>query len=85
MDRRVRESSGLRASEEVLDQGAEAIEGKVGRVPSQKHFARVRLQLQSEHVLLVFNIYLDLVFVLGVRDGEAISNFHLDTIFGPDT
>ena len=67
----VRESASVGAAEEVLDQGAEVVQFVGGRVPSEEGIARVGLECQSKHVLLVLDVDFDLVFFLSVGDGEA--------------
>lgn len=75
-------SAGLSAGEEVLDQGAEAVELGGGGVPPEENFAGRGLQRQGQHVLLVFHIYLDLVLLFGVGDGKARADFDFGAIFG---
>jgi hypothetical protein len=67
----VRESAGVRAAEEVLDESAEAVELVRGGVPAEEGLAAVGLESQGKHVLLVLDIDLDLVLLLGMGDGEA--------------
>lgn len=71
----------LRAGEEVLDQGAEAVELGRGGVPAEEDFAGRGFECQGQHVLLVFHVHLDLVLLFGVGDGEARSDFDLGAIF----
>lgn len=81
----MRESAGVRAGEEVLDQGAEVVEFVRGGVPAEERFAGVSLENQSKHILLIFDIDFDLVFLFGMRDGEAGSYFDFGTIFRSGT
>lgn len=78
---RVRECAGLRAGEEVLDEGAEAVKFVRCCVPSEKGLARRRLQVEVEHVLLVLDIHLDLILVLGVGNGEGGGDGKFAAIF----
>lgn len=82
VDGGVGEGAGVRGGEEVLDQGGEGVELVRSSVPTQKGFARGGLEGEGEHVLLVVDVHLDLVLVLGVRDGEAGANLNLGAIFG---
>lgn len=68
---RVREGASIGAGEEILDEGAEAVELVGGGVPSEEGLAGGGLESQGEHVLLVFDIDLDLILLLGVRDSKA--------------
>ena len=79
---RVRESACVRAAEEVLDEGAEAVELVGGGVPAEKGLAGRGLEGKGEHVLLVLDIDLDLILLLGVRDGEALADLDFCAIFG---
>lgn len=67
----VGESAGVRAAEEVLDEGAEAVELVRSGVPAEQGLATVGLEGQGKHVFLVLDIDLDLVLLLGVGDGKA--------------
>lgn len=82
VDGGVREGAGVRGGEEVLDQGAEAVEFVGGGVPAEQGLAGGGLEDQGEHVLLVFDIDLDLVLLLGMGDGEARANLDFGSIFG---
>lgn len=82
VDGGVRGGAGLSAGEEVLDQGAEAVEFGGGGVPAEEDLAGGGLEGQGEHVLLVFDIDLDLVLLFGVGDGEARADFDFSAIFG---
>jgi hypothetical protein len=77
----VGECASVRATEEVLDEGAEAVELMRGGVPAEEGLAPVGLQGQGEHVLLVFDIDLDLVLLLGMGDSEARANLDFGAIF----
>lgn len=59
------------AGEEVLDQGAEAVQLGRGGVPSEEDLAGGSLECQGQHVLLVFHVHLDLILLFGVGDGKA--------------
>lgn len=85
MDGGVRECASIGAGEEVLDQGAEVVELVRRGVPAEQRLAGVGLENQSKHVLLVFDIDFDLVFLLGMRDSEAGSYFDFGTILGSST
>lgn len=82
VDGGVGEGAGVRGGEEVLDQGAEAVELVRGGVPAQQRLAGRGLEHQGQHVLLVFDVDLDLVLLLGVGDGEARPHLDLGAIFG---
>lgn len=82
VDGGVREGAGVGASEEVLDEGAEAVELVRGGVPAEQGLAGVGLQGEGEHVLLVLDIDLDLILLLGVGDGEARADLDFGAIFG---
>ena len=71
VNRRMGECAGVGAAEEVLDEGAEAVEFEGCGVPAEQGLAGIGLERQGEHRLLVVNIDLDLVLLFGVRDGEA--------------
>lgn len=75
------EGAGLGGGEEVLDQGAEAVEIETRGVPAEQDLAGVGLELERQHVLLVLDVDLDLVLVLGVGDGETVSYFGFHAIF----
>jgi hypothetical protein len=81
VDGGVGEGAGIRGGEEVLDQSAEAVELVGGGVPAEKRFAGSGLEDQGQHVLLVLDIDLDLVFLLGMGDGEARSDLNFCSIF----
>lgn len=85
VDGRVGEGAGLGGGEEVLDQGAEAVELVRGGVPTQKGLAGVGLESQGQHVLLVLDVHLNLVLVLGVGDGEGGADFDLAAVLAADT
>jgi hypothetical protein len=53
-----------------------------GGVPAEERLAWRGLESQGKHVLLVLDIDLDLVLLLGVRDGEAGADFDLGAVFG---
>jgi hypothetical protein len=80
----VRECACFWACKEILDKSAEVVEFEAGCVPSEEDFARVGLQLQCEHVLLIFNIDFNLLLGLGVRDRKAVADFDFHSIFGAD-
>ena len=82
VDGRVGEGARVRAGEEVLDEGAEAVELERGGVPAEERLAGVGLEGQGEHVLLVLDIDLDLVLLLGVGNGEARADLDLGAVFG---
>ena len=81
VDGGVGEGARVRATEEVLDEGAEAVELVRGGVPAEEVLAGGGLEGQGEHVLLVLDIDLDLVLLLGVRDGEAGADLDFGAIF----
>lgn len=85
VDGRVGEGAGLGRGEEVLDQGAEAVELVRGGVPTKEGLARASLEGQGQHVLLVLDVHLDLVLVLGVGDGEGGAHFDLAAVLAADT
>lgn len=70
VDGGVREGAGIRSGEEVLDQGAEAVELVGSGVPAEEGLAGSGLEDQGEHVLLVFDVDLDLVLLFGMGDSE---------------
>lgn len=82
VDGRVGERARVGRREEVLDQRAEAVQLVRRRVPAQQGLARVRPQVQRQHVLLVLHVHLHLVLVLGVRDGEGRRHGRLGPILG---
>lgn len=82
VDGRVGEGARVGAGEEVLDEGAEGVELERGRVPAEEGLARVGLEGQGQHVLLVLDVDLDLVLLLGVGDGEARAHLDLGAILG---
>jgi hypothetical protein len=68
------------AAVEVLDQGGESVELGSGGVPTDENLARVGLQVESEHLLVVFHIDLNLVLGLRVAHGERGAHFDLTSI-----
>lgn len=71
------------AAVEVLDQGGEGVELGGSGVPADQHLARVGLEVQGQHLLVVLHIDLDLVLGLGVAHGEGGAHFDLTSILGP--
>jgi hypothetical protein len=70
------------AAVEVLDEGGESVELGSSGVPANQDLAGVGLQVESEHLLVVFHIDFDLVLSLGVADGEGGSDLNLTSILG---
>ena len=66
---------------EVLDEGREGVQVAAGRVPTNEDFAGVGAEVQSEHLLLVVHVDLDLLGRLGVGDGIAVADFDLSAVF----
>lgn len=81
VDGRMGRRARLGTGEEVLDEGTEAVELRRCRVPSEEGLARGGLECEGQHVLLVLNVHLDLVFFFRVRDGEACPHLSLAAIF----
>ncbi len=79
----VGERAGLGRGEEILDQGAEAVQLGRCRVPTEQDLAGVGLEVEGQHVLLVLDIDLDLVLVLGMGDGEGRDHGDVAAILGP--
>lgn len=67
----VGEGAGVRAGEEVLDEGAEAVELVRGGIPAEEGLSGVGLEGQGQHVLLILDVDFNLVLLLSVGDGEA--------------
>lgn len=66
---------------EILDEGGEGVQVAAGRVPADKDFAGVGAEVQSEHLLLVVHVDLDLLGRLGVGDGIAVADLDLGAVF----
>jgi hypothetical protein len=69
------------AAVEVLDQGGEGVELGSGGVPTDENLTRVGLQVQGEHLLVVFHVDLDLVLGLRVAHGERGAHLDFTSIF----
>jgi hypothetical protein len=83
VDGRVGERAVALAAVEVLDQGGEGVQlGRRG-VPTHQDLLGVGLEMQGEHLLLIFHIHLDLVRRLRVSDSKGAANFHLGAILRP--
>lgn len=70
------------AAVEVLDEGGEGVELGGSGVPANQNLAGVGLQVEGEHLLVIFHVDLDLVLSLGVADGEGGSDLNLASILG---
>lgn len=80
MDSRVWPCSVALLAVEILDEGGEGVEVAARGVPTDQDFARVRPQVQRQHLLLVVHVYLDLLGRLGVGDGIAVADFDLGAV-----
>ena len=80
MDGGVRPGTITLAAVEVLDQSGEGVELGSSGVPANQDFAWVGLQMQSQHLLVVFHIDFDLILSLGVADSEGGSDLDLTSI-----